>query len=215
MLRDSILLLLPSAAGLPETLADLALAGLLAAALTAASAHVLALASILGEDVLLAWRYEAETGRSRVALLRGLGLGFAGLGCWLALSIKADPFELYLWGLSIIGGSMLVPVVMSVWWKRINRWGAMCAIAVGFSITGTGLLLGLSGGSNGEISGGAFIAAALALPAAAAVAAAISLLTPRPEKRMLDVVRDMRVPGGETLLDREIRLTRASRKRPV
>ncbi|MFN0036803.1 MAG: sodium:solute symporter, partial [Saprospiraceae bacterium] len=118
-------------------------------------------------------------------------------------------------GLSIIAASVLVPVVMSVWWKRINRWGAMLAVATGFGITSAALLLGLSGGLGSGGAGAAMVVTALALPAVAAVAAIVSLMTPRPEKRMLDVVRDMRVPGGETLLDRELRLQRASRKRPV
>jgi cation/acetate symporter len=213
--RDSVLLILPSAAGLPGAFADLALVGLLAAALTAASAHVVALASTIGEDILLAWREDVGAERSRLQLLRGLGLAVAGLGCWMAVSVKADPFELYLWGLTIIGGSMLVPIVMSVWWKRINRWGAMLAVVTGLGLTGAALLLNLSGGLADGGSSAAFVALALSLPAAAAAAVVASLLTPRPEKRMLDVVRDMRVPGGETLLDREMRLARASRKRPV
>jgi cation/acetate symporter len=208
--RDSIFVLLPSAADLPNAFIDLSLAGLLAAALTAASAHVLALASMIGEDIVLAW--QADTGgERRLLLLRGLGLGLAGLGCWMALSLKADPFELYLWGLAVSGGAMLAPVVMSVWWKRINIWGAMLAVVVGFAITASGLLLGLSEGWIGGI----FATAALALSASALVAAVVSSITPRPEKRMLDLVRDMRVPGGETLYDRELRLARASRKRPV
>lgn len=209
--RDAIILMLPVAAGLPGVFFDLALAGLLAAALVAASAHALALASILGEDILFAWqRTEAGAG-NRLTLLRGLGLMAAGLGCWMALSLKADPFELYLWGLAIAGGSMLVPLAMSVWWKRVNGWGALAAVIAGLSITGGGLLLSLSG----AMPAGMFLAAALALPAATALAAAVSLMTPAPEQRMLDVVRDMRVPGGETLLDRELRLARASLKRPV
>jgi cation/acetate symporter len=213
--RDSVLLLLPAAAGLPQAFGDLALAGLLAAALTAASAQVLTLAMTIGEDVLLAWREETGVERSRVPLLRGLGLGLAGLGCWMAVSVKIDPFQLYLWGLSIIAASMLVPVVMSVWWKRINRWGAMLAVATGFGITSAALLLGLSGGLGEGGAGAAMVVTALALPAVATVAVIVSLMTPRPEKRMLDIVRDMRVPGGETLLDRELRLQRAARKRPV
>jgi cation/acetate symporter len=209
--RDAIFLLLPSAAGLPNAFTDLALAGLLAAALTAASAHVLALASTIGEDIMLAWQSDTGSDRRRLILLRGLGLGLAALGCWMALSIKVDPFELYLWGLVISGGSILAPLVMSVWWKRINTWGAMLAVTVGFAISGMGLLLGLSG----DGSGGVFATAALALPASTLTAVFVSTTTPRPEKRMLDVVRDMRVPGGETLYDREVRLARASRQRPI
>ncbi|MEZ5923345.1 MAG: hypothetical protein R3D57_03085 [Hyphomicrobiaceae bacterium] len=213
--RDSVLLLLPAASGLPATFADLALVGLLAAALTAASAHVLALASTIGEDILLTWREETGAETARTALLRALTVVLAGLGCWMAVSVRADPFGLLLWGLAIIGASILAPVVMSVWWKRINRWGAMLAVGAGFGISGSMMLLDLSGASGGAGSGLVFAAAVMALALTTAAAIVFSLLTPRPEKRILDLVRDMRVPGGETLLDRELRLQRASLRRPV
>lgn len=209
--RDAVMLVLPAAAGLPDVFFDLALAGLLAAALVAASAQTLALASILGEDILFGWQRAEGSESSRLMLLRGLGLAAGALGCWMALSLKADPFELALWGLAIAGGSMLVPLAMSVWWKRINGWGAMAAVVSGLAVTASALILSLSGTS----AGGPFVAIALALPLSAALASAVSLMTPRPEQRMLEVVRDMRVPGGETLLDRELRLARASRHRPV
>lgn len=213
--RDSIVLLLPAGAGLPEAFGDLALVGLLAATLAAASAQVHALSTTIGEDVLLAWRDELSAERLRLVLLRTLGLTVAGLGCWMALSVRADPFALYLWGLAILGPSLLAPIVMSVWWKRINAWGALLSIVTGFSLTGATLLLDLSGGLGPSATGTGLAVAALSLPVAAVVAVVVSLVTPAPEKRMLDVVRDMRVPGGETLLERELRLQRANRKRPV
>jgi cation/acetate symporter len=104
---------------------------------------------------------------------------------------------------------------MSVWWKRINAWGALLSIMTGFGLTGATLLLDLSGGLGASGAGTGLAVAAVSLPVAAAVAVVVSLATPAPEKRMLDVVRDMRVPGGETLLERELRLQRANRKRPV
>ncbi len=213
--RDSVVLMLPAIAGLPEAFGDLALVGLLAATLAAASAQVHALSTTLGEDVLLAWRDEWDAESRRLVLLRALGLAVAGLGCWMALSVRADPFALYLWGLAILGPSLLAPIVMSVWWKRINAWGALLSIMTGFGLTGATLLLDLSGGLGASGVGTGLAVAAASLPVAAAVAVLVSLVTPAPEKRMLDVVRDMRVPGGETLLERELRLQRANRKRPV
>jgi cation/acetate symporter len=215
MARDSIVLMLPMIAGLPDAFVDLALAGLLAATLVAASAQVQALATTIGEDILLAWRDEWGAEAFRLVLLRSLGLTVAGLGCWMALSVRADPFALYLWGLAILGPSLLAPIVMSVWWKRINTWGALASVATGLGLSGSALLLDLSGGLGASGPATGLTVAALSLPVAVAAAVAVSLITPRPEKRMLEVVRDMRVPGGETLFERELRLQKASRKRPV
>ena len=50
------------------------------------------------------------------------------------------------------------------------------------------------------------------LPVGTATAMVASLLTPAPGKSVLDSMHEMRVPGGETLYDREVRLQRL---RPV
>ena len=53
----------------------------------------------------------------------------------------------------------------------------------------------------------------MGLPAGTAAAIGASLLAPRPGQSVIDSVHEMRVPGGETLYDREVRLKRL--KSPV
>jgi cation/acetate symporter len=52
------------------------------------------------------------------------------------------------------------------------------------------------------------LAGAIGLPCGLATAFVASLLTPGPGRNVLDIVHDTRVPGGETLYDREMRLLR-------
>ena len=52
------------------------------------------------------------------------------------------------------------------------------------------------------------LAGAVGLPLALAAGLVVSRMTPAPGRNALDIVREMRVPGGETLYDRELRLLR-------
>jgi cation/acetate symporter len=49
---------------------------------------------------------------------------------------------------------------------------------------------------------------AVGLPAAFAAAIAASMVSPRPGRNVVNILQEIRVPGGETLYDRELRLQR-------
>ena len=59
------------------------------------------------------------------------------------------------------------------------------------------------------------LAAVLGLPAGAVTAVVASLFTPQPAQSVIDSVHEMRVPGGETLYDREVRLLRLKSPTPA
>jgi cation/acetate symporter len=52
------------------------------------------------------------------------------------------------------------------------------------------------------------------LPLALCAGFIASELTPAPGRNALDLLSDMRVPGGETLYDREVRLLRLRSRAP-
>jgi cation/acetate symporter len=56
------------------------------------------------------------------------------------------------------------------------------------------------------------LAAALGLPAGMFAAIFVTLMTPAPGRHMLELVRDIRVPGGEILVDREMRFQRRQKR---
>ena len=59
------------------------------------------------------------------------------------------------------------------------------------------------------------LAGAVGLPVGTVAAMVASLLTPVPGKSVLDSMNEMRVPGGETLYDREVRLQRLKSPAPT
>jgi cation/acetate symporter len=200
--RDAALFALPMAAGLPASLTYLTLAGGLAAALAAISAGLACLGGILAEDVLAAPR-GAVSDQTRIMTGR-IGIGIAAAVAAAVSWLPADPLQLAMWGLAISASASFPVLVLSVLWKRLNVWGAMAAITGGF---GTCVLLILMN-EIGLPSLQGPLPAVLAMPVAFALAALVTRMTPPVSRHALELVRDMRVPGGETLFDRQTRLAR-------
>ena len=59
------------------------------------------------------------------------------------------------------------------------------------------------------------LAGAIGLPAGTAAAIIASLLTPVPSRNVVNILQEIRVPGGETLYDRELRLLRLKSRTPA
>jgi cation/acetate symporter len=201
--RDAVLFALPIAAGLPQALVYLPLAGALAAALSAIASALTAVAAIVSEDVVHGLGIEAVAEGVRMRTARGALIGAAVATLWLGIA-PIDPLQLFLWAITLSASTSFPLLFLAIWWKRSNALGAMAGMVAGFAVAVCILLLGEAGATNWPSA----LAGAVGLPSAFAVAIAVSLATPLPNRSVLDVVRDLRVPGGETLYDREMRLLR-------
>jgi cation/acetate symporter len=202
--RDAALFSLPIAAGYPQTIVYLALAGALAAAMAALASSLMAAASILSEDVVISLVDAEAPDRARIFVAR-LALAVIGfLIVWIAIATPGDPLDFVFWALNILAASVFPVLFLSIWWKRTNAWGALAGLGAGFFLAVFLILLS----ETGAIRLPSAIAAAIAAPLATLAAATATLLTPVPGRTMLDIVRDLRVPGGETISDREARLLR-------
>jgi cation/acetate symporter len=86
----------------------------------------------------------------------------------------------------------------------MNAFGAIAGLVCGFAVAvliilaGEASLLGLDGA----------LAGLFGLPAGAIAALLASVATPGPSRSMLELVREIRIPGGEVIYDREMRLLR-------
>ncbi len=208
--RDAVLFALPIAAGLPQVIVYLSLAGALAAALAALAASMVAAAAILSEDVVHGLPNETVPDSARVGTARLALLGVAFVTVWLAIAAPADPLQLFLWALTFSASASFPVILLSIWWKRTNAWGALAGMATGSTVAMFMVLLS----EIGAITLPSVLAAAVALPLAIGATMVVSLMTPAPGKHVLDMLRDGRVPGGETLYDRETRLQRLKSRNP-
>jgi cation/acetate symporter len=206
--RDAVLFALPVAAGLPTVLQLLALEGAVAAALIGSSAGMVALASILAEDVLNGLRRELPPAGLRVASARFALVAVAAIAGTIAVMVPADPLSLLLWGLALSGSAAFPVLVLSVWWKRLNAFGALAGMVAGFTVA----VLAVLAGQVTWLGVPSALAAVFGVPAAFAVAMIAARMAPAPGRHVLEVVRDMRLPGGETIHDRELRLLRLQQR---
>jgi cation/acetate symporter len=199
-----VLLALPVAAGLPYVFAYFAAAGIVAAALVAATAATVALANVLTEDVVNGFSWEPMPKDVRILIGRIAIAGVAVLGGAFTLLAPTDPLRLLLWCFAITGSTLFPVLVLSIWWKRMNAFGALAGVGCGFAVSVLTILAGEAHviGLDGALAG------IVGLPAATLGALLASIATPGPTRGMLELVREVRIPGGEVVYDREMRLMR-------
>jgi cation/acetate symporter len=202
--RDAVLLSLPVAAEMPSVFVYFAAAGIVAAALVGAGAVASALGNVIAEDVVngLSWEPLPRTGR--VYMGRLAIVGAAVVGGLVALVAPTDPLRLLLWSLALSGSTFFPVIVLSIWWKRMNAFGAIAGMSCGFGVAVLTILAGAANilGLDGALAG------ILGLPAGIAGAVLASITTPAPGRSVLELVSEIRVPGGEVIYDREMRLLR-------
>ena len=202
--RDAAWFALSYAAGFPNALIYLSLAGAVAAALAALAAGLLAGANILSEDIVHGLRAEPATDAARIGTARAALGGLTFVAGWLAVAAPADPLKLFLWSLTVSASAVFPVLILSVWWKRATTWGAIAGMLAGLAVAVAGILLGEAGAW--ALPG--VLAGAVGLPAGFATAIGVSVLSPKPGRSVINTLEEIRVPGGETLYDRELRLQR-------
>lgn len=209
--RDAVLFSLSFAAGFPQALVYLALAGAFAAALAALAAALVGSAALMSEDIVHGLRAEVASDGTRVGSARVALVGVAVVTAWLAVAAPADPLKLFLWSLSFSASAAFPVLLLSIWWRRTNAWGAVAGMLTGLGVTALAIFLAEAGAWTLP----SVLAGAIGLPAGTAAAIIASLLTPAPSRNIVNVLQEIRLPGGETLYDRELRLLRLRSRAPA
>lgn len=207
--RDAVLLALPYAAGLPDVFAFLAAAGIVALAFAAASAAALSLASMLSEDIVSGLSWQPPAPGFRLASVRILVVIITAFGGLTAFFAAGDALKLLLWALALTASAGFPVLVASIWWKRVNEFGALAGIVTGFSVTVLTILA-----AEAQVIGlSSALAGVVGLPLGLTALIVVSILTMAPTRHSLELVRDVRVPGGEIIYDRETRIQRQKERR--
>jgi cation/acetate symporter len=204
--RDVAFLALPMAAGLPLVLGALAAAGAMLAAATAAAAQITALAGMISEDLMHGGRREAPDDKIRLVSAR-LACALAGGAGLLGALMVSDPLAIVLAALALSAATAFPVIVMSILWRKVSRLGAVAGMMTGFGVT----VVLMFGAITGMIGLPPVLAAAIGGPANFLVLVLISQAAPLTSRRAMEVVRDLRSPGGEATYDREMRLLRRKR----
>ena len=197
---DAILLLVPELAGLPYVVSGLVAAGGLAAALSTADGLLLTISHALSHDLYYKMINPEASTQRRLVITKSQLLVVAVVAAWVA-SLRPDNI-LFMVGLafSIAASAFFPALVLGIFWKRANKWGAVTGMIAGMGVTLFYIMRThpFFGGSMGDawldihpISSGVF-----GVSVGFVVIAVVSLLTPPPPPEVQALVDYVRMPDG-------------------
>jgi cation/acetate symporter len=199
--QDLIVLATPEIAGLPYVVSGLVAAGGLAAALSTADGLLLTIANALSHDLYYKMIDPSASTTKRVTISKVLLIVVAIVAAWVTSLKPGDILFLVGAAFSLAASAFFPPLVMGVFWKRANKWGAIVGMLVGLGVcvyymlrtypffTNMGVpKMDLWFGMN-PISAGMF-----GLPAGLVTIWIVSLLTPPPSKEVQELVEHVRYP---------------------
>ena len=201
---DIVVLATPEIGGLPYVVSAMVAAGGLAAALSTADGLLLTIGNALSHDLY----YKiidpnASTGR-RVTISKVVLLAVALAAATAAAQKPANILFLVSAAFSFAAAAFFPALVLGVFWRRANKWGAVCGMVAGLALTCyymgvtqpwlRGVLhvtapVELWWGIQ-PISAGVF-----GVPLGFAVIVVVSLLTPAPSAGVQDLITRIRYPN--------------------
>jgi cation/acetate symporter len=206
---DIIVLATPEIAGLPYVVSGLVAAGGLAAALSTADGLLLTIANALSHDLYYKMIDPNAPTARRVMISKVLLLVVALLAAYVASLKIADILFLVSAAFSLAAAGFFPALVLGVFWKRANKWGAVLGMLAGVSVTFYYMattqvwMRGLFGVTSPiadntwwgilPISAGIF-----GVPLGFAVIIIVSLLTPAPKAEIQELVEHVRYPNLNT-----------------
>jgi cation/acetate symporter len=202
---DIVVLATPEIAKLPYVISGLVAAGGLAAALSTADGLLLTIANALSHDVYYKMINPSASTKTRLTVAKFLLLLVAMAAASVAAQKPADILFLVSAAFSLAAASFFPALVLGIFWKRANKWGATLGMLAGVGTTFYYMCItqpwlrsvfGVKGtiAENmwwdiSPISAGIF-----GVPAAFVVTIVVSLLTPAPKKEVQDLVDHVRYP---------------------
>jgi SSS family transporter len=108
-----------------------AVAAVLAAVMSTTDALLLACSSAISHDILGSLFRNRVSERGLAAIRIGSAWMVGGLALYWALSPPELISEFYTAGVGLLSGSLFVPTVAGLWWKRANLVGGVSAVVVG------------------------------------------------------------------------------------
>jgi cation/acetate symporter len=199
---DMIILAAPEITGLPYVISGLVAAGALAAALSTADGLLLTIANAISHDVYYHLINNSASHQRRVTIAKIVLLGVALFAAYVTSLRPGDILFLVGSAFSLAASSFFAVLILAVFSKRINQWGAVAGMLTGFFVSGTYIVLNYPfvsriTGVFGErwfgidpIASGAF-----GIPASFVAAFLVSYLTnnnPPVISRLVDYLREAR-----------------------
>jgi cation/acetate symporter len=209
---DIIVLATPEIAKLPYVISGLVAAGGLAAALSTADGLLLTIANALSHDLYYKVINPQASTKTRLTVAKMLLLVVAVLAASVAAQKPADILFLVSAAFSFAAASFFPALVIGIFWKRANKWGATLGMLSGIGITfyymaTTQPWLRSVFGVKGSIADNTWwdinpiSAGMFGVPLGFLVIIVVSLLTAAPDQETQELVDHVRYPVLEGDID--------------
>jgi len=206
---DIIVLATPEIAGLPYVISGLVAAGGLAAALSTADGLLLTIANALSHDLYYKMINPSATTQKRVLVSKILLLFVALFAAWVT-SLKPGNILFLVGAAFSMAASVFFPaLVLGVFWKRANKWGAIAGMIGGlgmclyYMVHTYPQFIAWFGTTKMDLWWGIqpISAAVFGTPFGILVLVIVSLLTPAADQQTQDFVEHVRYPNlaGDTV----------------
>ena len=198
---DIIVLATPEIAGLPYVISGLVAAGGLAAALSTADGLLLTIANALSHDLYYKMIDPHATTARRVTVSKMLLLVVALVAAYVTSLKPGDILFLVGAAFSLAASAFFPALVLGVFWKRANKWGAITGMCVGLGVcmyymyTTYPFFGGVA--TNQWFNMNPISAGVFGVPIGLLTIIVVSLLTPEPDKSVQDLVEHVRYPNLE------------------
>ena len=200
--RDIMVLANPEIARLPTWIVGLVAAGGLAAALSTAAGLLLVISSSIAHDLTKKTLRPSISERHELMIARtaaGVAVCIAG---YFGINPPGFVAQVVAFAFGLAAASFFPAILMGIFWKRMNKYGAVSGMIVGILFTAAYIIyfrfvhpeldsaqhwwLGISPEGIGS----------LGMMLNFLVAAIVSTLTPPPPRHVQDLVESIRVPRG-------------------
>ena len=199
--RDIFVLANPQIAKLPAWVIGLVVAGGLAAALSTAAGLLMVISSAVSHDLCKRTFVPDMTEKTEMRVARIAAAGAVICAGLLGIFATSLPFvaQVVAFAFGLAAASLFPIIFLGIFWKRMNKEGAIAAMLVGLITTFSYIYYFKFGGGTSDQwlfgvspEGIGFVFMWLA----AAIGIIVALATPAPPQEIQDLVEDIRIPGA-------------------
>ncbi|MDH4093461.1 MAG: cation acetate symporter [Betaproteobacteria bacterium] len=200
MRPDIVVLATPEIAGLPYVISGLVAAGGMAAAMSTADGLLLAIANALSHDLYYKMIDPKADVKRRLIVARVLLIVIGAAGAGVASMRLTGILGAVAWAFDFAMSGLFFPLVLGVWWKRANRPGAIAGMVVGLLVGSWYLYMVYAGGMKPWIGIDHLRFGIIGAGASLIAMVVVTLVTAPPDKETQDMVDEVRIPKGDTVL---------------
>lgn len=204
--RDSVSLILPIAGELPFVLVGFMAAAGIAAALSAAGAQMITMSCTISEDLFYGGIWTKASKAKRLLIARLSMIIVTVVAGYIAIRQDFDILQMGLWALSISASSFFAPMVLSIWWKDVSRFGIWTGMVSGFATSMFFTMLHWSGAATSLFGIESLTSAIAGVPISFAAIIVLTHLKRETVGEFIELAEEIRIPDGETIHDYKERL---------